>query len=517
MWLSLEFLYRKMNKKNSHVLLNGQKNPRFLGVGIYSSSVDMREDTVYVCPGNLSPDIFDDEHTECPGVIWLGAQRPPKKIPTLWIKDAWDHIQVFNEVLEIFHTFHRWSDMVYDAVTKRKSLQEICHLLTIVTPNPWYLADPSFRMIVIKDEPDYCEISPIWRYQYAHGHLPVDVVFRLVSSGELNQMNDTVEASYFLNSIAFVNGNGFVSKTIFSPKGVIGHFYIIGMYGRPSAYELEIADFFGNVLTDLLQNDPGYMPSTGAFYDYYFIDLLEGKESDEEMLLSVLDNLHWKENDTYRVLVAEAYQRDSIEQSINNLQIHLFEEALSGKAFLYHDQLVVLINESQIRLPKNAMFRNRFSSFEQEARRILSQFDSSAGYSESFQGLAHFKSYYQQAKVALDYASAETGTGCLLSYSKISTHYLVSTLYQTVPQHLICHPAVETLHVYDRDNNTELAETLRCYLENERNTQRSAQKLYIHRNSLMYRMDRIKELVQIDLDHPEERLRLMISYYVYEM
>ena len=398
-------------------------------------------------------------------------------------------------------------------MTKRKSLQEICHLLSMVTPNPWYLADPSFRMIVIKDEPDYCEISPIWRYQYAQGHLPVDVVFRMVSSGELNLMNDTAQASIFQNSLSFINGNGFVSKTIFSPKGVIGHFYIIGMYGKPSAYELEIADFFGNVLTDLLQHDPDYMPSTGAFYDYYFIDLLEGKVSDQEMLLSVLENLHWSELDTYRLIVVEAYQRDSIEQSINNLQIHLFEEALPGKAFLYHDRLVVLINESQIRLPAGTSHQERTFTLEEKIRRILMQFENCAGYSESFQGLSKLKSYYQQAKVALDYALQEKGAGILLSYAKISTLHLVSTLYQTLPHHLVRHPAVDTLRAYDRENNTELAPTLRCYLENEQNTQKTAQKLYIHRNSLMYRMDRIKELVCIDLSDPEERHRLMITYY----
>ena len=108
MWLSLEFLYRKLNKKKSELLLNGRKNPVFIGVGIYSSTLELRADTVYVCPGNISCNIFEDEHADCPGVIWLGSQKPPETIPVLWIKDVWDYVQVFNEVLDIFQTFHRW-------------------------------------------------------------------------------------------------------------------------------------------------------------------------------------------------------------------------------------------------------------------------------------------------------------------------------------------------------------------------------------------------------------------------
>lgn len=511
MRLSLEFLYHKLNKKNSQLLLHGRDNPFFLGAGIYSSTLEPNPDTVYICPSNLFGAVDGEEFVDCSGMIWLGAQKPPERIPALWIRDTWDYIPIFNEVAEIFQTFQKWSALVYDAVAKRKPLYEIFHLLTLVTPNPWYLADPSFRMVVIKDEPDYCEISPIWRYQYAHGHLPIDVVFRLISSGELDLMNSTTEAYPFYKTISFVNG--FVSKTIFSPKGVIGHFYLIGMYGRPTAYELEISEFFGNVLTELLQHDPDYLPSAGGFYDYYFIDLLEGEATDEEMLLSVLDNLHWRKEDIYRVMVAEACYRDSIEQSINNLQIHLFEESFSCKAFLYRDQIVVLINESQQRPSQNPLSQESIISFERETRRILNQVDSSAGYSESFRGLAQFQKFYQQAKVALDYASEDSSAGCLLSYSKISTRHLISTLYQTLAHHLICHPAVEFLRAYDQENNTELADTLRCYLENERNTQKSAQKLFIHRNSLMYRMDRIKELVQIDLNNPDERLRLLISFY----
>ncbi|WP_456298190.1 helix-turn-helix domain-containing protein [Blautia producta] len=40
--------------------------------------------------------------------------------------------------------------------------------------------------------------------------------------------------------------------------------------------------------------------------------------------------------------------------------------------------------------------------------------------------------------------------------------------------------------------------------------------MYIHRNSLLYRLKRIEELTGIDLDNEEIRLHLMLSYLLEE-
>ncbi|NCC69654.1 MAG: PucR family transcriptional regulator, partial [Clostridia bacterium] len=42
----------------------------------------------------------------------------------------------------------------------------------------------------------------------------------------------------------------------------------------------------------------------------------------------------------------------------------------------------------------------------------------------------------------------------------------------------------------------------------------TAEKLFIHRNSMMYRLDRIKELGKIDLMDPEIRFLLRMSYKI---
>lgn len=75
----------------------------------------------------------------------------------------------------------------------------------------------------------------------------------------------------------------------------------------------------------------------------------------------------------------------------------------------------------------------------------------------------------------------------------------------------LLHPAVGILRRYDRENGTELIKTLDSYMEHGRNQIRTAEALFIHRNTLKYRLARIEELPQIQLSEPEDTLYLLLS------
>jgi len=58
---------------------------------------------------------------------------------------------------------------------------------------------------------------------------------------------------------------------------------------------------------------------------------------------------------------------------------------------------------------------------------------------------------------------------------------------------------------YDKRNGTELITTFYRYLETGGSLIETANRLYIHRNSVKYRMDRIKEIAGIDIDTMRQR------------
>ena len=64
---------------------------------------------------------------------------------------------------------------------------------------------------------------------------------------------------------------------------------------------------------------------------------------------------------------------------------------------------------------------------------------------------------------------------------------------------------------YDQVNGTDLLRTLETYFAQRGNLSRTAEALFIHRNSLLYRMERIATITGLDLEDPEARLRLQVA------
>ncbi|MEM5817720.1 MAG: helix-turn-helix domain-containing protein, partial [Desulfitobacterium hafniense] len=61
---------------------------------------------------------------------------------------------------------------------------------------------------------------------------------------------------------------------------------------------------------------------------------------------------------------------------------------------------------------------------------------------------------------------------------------------------------------YDKDNEAELLKTLEVFLECNGNASRAAKELFIHYKTILYRLERIKEVGQLDLEDSRNRLEL---------
>ncbi len=70
---------------------------------------------------------------------------------------------------------------------------------------------------------------------------------------------------------------------------------------------------------------------------------------------------------------------------------------------------------------------------------------------------------------------------------------------------------VERIEAYDRDHSSDLIRTLRVFFESNANASEAADRLYLHRNSLPYRLARVQELTGLDLKDHRARLALQLG------
>lgn len=67
------------------------------------------------------------------------------------------------------------------------------------------------------------------------------------------------------------------------------------------------------------------------------------------------------------------------------------------------------------------------------------------------------------------------------------------------------------------DKGKDLFDTLRIYLNWNGNLKDTAEALFIHRNSLKYRLEKITDLLDIEITDAEERFNLMLAYKLYDL
>lgn len=136
-----------------------------------------------------------------------------------------------------------------------------------------------------------------------------------------------------------------------------------------------------------------------------------------------------------------------------------------------------------------------------------------AGISTPFQDIFKARDYYLQAKAILE-------MGCELSreqYLYRFADYILPDMLRRCPGAFevdkILLPGLEALRTLE--GSVDYWDTLRRYLDNECNASKTAQDLFLHRSSLLLRLEKIKALVP--LDTPEQRLYLRMCIALLDM
>ncbi|MBQ8975376.1 MAG: helix-turn-helix domain-containing protein [Oscillospiraceae bacterium] len=516
MKLSMEFLAVRLGEKTVSFSLNGRRNPVFRTVKLYTPGSPMEDEVLYCCdPTVTENDLEENRDRKNVGVVWTNPDAPPPDtLPVMRFSGKRPPQECYNMIMDVFVFFNEWGSRVYDAMLENRDLYDVFSLLDQVTPNPWYLCDSSYRMIVIKRAPEAEEMSAIWRFQYREKHLPIHVVLSLAEEGKIERMNQYKHAYMPAHDDLPPFNNPFISKTIYAAKGILGHFFIVGFYTKLSSYEMEIAEFFGNLLSKTFSGNPSYLPTSGRFYDNYFIDLIEGADLPTvEIMEEVFRVFGWSVDDSFAVIALQRTGKDDLERTIDNLEIHVMETMHGCRCFLYHNKVVAVLNITHKRQNDPDYGSKELAG---DVESILRDFGGHGGISEMFSGKTEFEElqvYYKQASIALKYAAMENPMTYYM-YSQVIMQYLSHELLENKEHRYMFHRALNVLGAYDAENDSHLCQTLRCYLVNEQNTVHTAKALFIHRNTLMYRLQKIDQLTHLDLGDIDVRMRLMLSFYL---
>lgn len=211
-----------------------------------------------------------------------------------------------------------------------------------------------------------------------------------------------------------------------------------------------------------------------------------------------LNGSTWSEKDYYQLAVIQPVGNHSFSQLISELTD-------ADHCCITVDNLLAVL----IHLESN--FQNE-PEYEYLSA-YCSEKNTHIGFSLEFRGLSHIYSFYQQALWALHRAQ-ESGVH-KLSLVNVLPDYILQSFRELTEMQAFIHPDILRLAAIDHAEGEHLLQTLYTYLIFGCSSSQTADALFIHRNTLRTRIKRIRSLLSISPDEPEERNQLLLSLILY--
>ena len=182
---------------------------------------------------------------------------------------------------------------------------------------------------------------------------------------------------------------------------------------------------------------------------------------------------------------------------------HIYERIFPDCiALKYLDSLVLLIHRDNGEMMADCLPR---------LEKQLNAHDAVCGLSFPFKGITQIQAQYANAEISIHHGDKSKRIRRL---SDAITMPIVSRIAADMPLYPLCNREAIRIFEYDQENGTELLLTLETYLLHYKSLKTAAEDLYIHRNTMTYRLGCIEKIASPALDDPHERLHLLLSCIV---
>jgi PucR family transcriptional regulator, purine catabolism regulatory protein len=131
--------------------------------------------------------------------------------------------------------------------------------------------------------------------------------------------------------------------------------------------------------------------------------------------------------------------------------------------------------------------------------------------STGVQGIRHS---HQEARQALMLGRRLHGPGHVTTFDDLGIYRLIFAAEQLPELQTFQDEALGNLLAYDTQHGSNLIQTLEAFFAANCSPKEAATLLQVHRNTVLYRLERIADITGVDLNAPDVRLRLHLALHV---
>lgn len=471
MWMIVEKLEKYQPKYN---ISDG--SARIIGIRLISSDNEFIFDSQYVYL-MFNQNTSSPYHTVKTAVIRCGRDTV--------LLQCTDTNEILNDILAVFDFYNAWERSLLEA-SMHKNIQKIIDIGNTVLENPMMVVDMDGKVLAMSSSYINDDINDYWIESRSTGYIPTAVLGTplLTADGKQNSWTDTPQIYFMPDGTKIIGAFISAGETFIAGIGLWEHKRPI----LPS--DIWLVHILCKVLSSIIETQrKNAVKRTAAAI---LADLLSGVQIERDLL----EGLELKCPRPWRLLLIDTPYQNSVISRRSLIQ-RLQSLPQPCVSLTYENYVVALVSENQA----ESIIHHVLGEKELSYYRVC--------ISLPFNTLSLLSARYNQALFVLTYAEKTPGQYLAEDYL---LPYLLRFLSEENTRQNLIHPALNLLKQYDAEKKSDLYETLYIYLQNERRIIQSSQEMHIHKNTLMYRLQRINVLTKINLDSPDVRLYLLLSY-----
>jgi sugar diacid utilization regulator len=410
---------------------------------------------------------------------------------------------LFNSVQDILSSESRYlsgSAKLLESLVQGKGIQNVVDMSSTLLEKPMFVRDTSFKLLAFTKNVEIDDV--VWNNVVKMGYHTYEDVKKMMRANAFEQLDRSSAPVLFRSSIK--PGTSRVWSKICIDDRVVGHLVVLGLEKEFSVEDLELVQLISNAISLEMQKDGNFY--NGLKNEGFIKDLLAGKVQDLEEIQERLQYLDCAFKNRLYILTAVFSDADYANMPKFFIKDYLSRMIPDNTALVYKDHIVVIISHNSDKpFPREV---------EEKLVKFLAENHMTAGLSNAFSCLTETDKFYNQSLKAIELGRHVNRENNLHYYENYLFEHMLSMCSEQQELYQFCHPSIFVLREYDRKNNTNYLTFLCQYLENINNPRGVISALNIHRNTLKYRIDKIKGIMNVDLRDSKQLLLLYLSLQI---
>lgn len=502
MKLSAAFVAEHLQKSyNLYVPYELSSIPCLMNPVLYTPGIKLKDHTVYVVNNDEVDTLKDYEILPKHSLFIVAGNKNNFKYPNICILDGnVNAIDIFSQIQELFNKYNNWQDNLIKAYLEGKSIDTMLSISLPIFNNSLFVTGMDFTIVAAAFiDPTIPQEGVFGSSQNTHYY-----VTALKNSKLFQEVKNLNNAFYFPSH---VTGLASLCVNIKQNNRTTYRLVMLEDNRKISKNEGFLLEFLAlliqRILNPSLIRNSNRVSNDYMYLSKIFLDILYDENVDFLDASHKLNSEGWLSSHKYLCASVRLTEMDKQNHTYYPIIYYLKNIFSHSCPFLYKNKVVIFINMTLCKLSLEEIV-NYMEEFVEKSQLNV-------GISRSLSGHMNLRYQYIQSQIALSIGMEISPDKLVHTFNDVSYDYMLRQFTNELPATMIVHEKLLELIDIDKSKNTEYIKTLSTYFKNRFNALQTAERLYIHRSTLMYRLDKIKNILGSDLKDPKELLYIKLS------